>query len=535
VARRFRREVRAAAKLAHPNIISVYQTDLNGPVKYLVMEMVTGTNLNHLVQDRGRIPPAEAAHYVREAALGLQHALERGVVHRDIKPDNLIVAPLPAGRKAGFGTVKILDMGLARITEAGDGEGMTLAGDLLGTPDFMAPEQADDPRRADTRSDLYALGTTFYYLLTGRPPFDADNLADKLQQHQSGVTTPIEKLCPELSPGLADVVRRLMAKNPDDRYQTPHDLIEALDAVGRGGPAPSTPTPLPAVTFAGHNGPVQAMAVSPDGKYLLTGGADETVRLWDVAAGRETRRLASDGGPVNCLAIASDGSLALAAQLRLLLKTVPVRVWDIATGKELGKLKGTSGIASLAAAGKRAAAGCDDGTIIVWTLDGQTSAVRMAGHDGPVTALAFQRGASRLLSGGRDGMLRAWKASTGESQGSRRGRVGAILAMASAGTWVAVAGDSLQLRQPDGTFAQLYGHRGPVCAVAFGPAGKHLVSGGADGTVRLWDLVGAREVEAFSPHTGKVTAVAFAPDGRAVFSAGDGGQVRRSGLRTGGA
>src|SRR5262245_38554243 len=165
--RRFQREVQAAALLSHPNIVTVYHTDLEGPLPYLAMEYVAGIDLYRLVMLTGPLSIADACSYVRQAAQGLQHAFEQGLVHRDIKPANLMVTPSPleAAPAKGGGPasrkpkIKILDMGLARVTvalEGAEGRGnLTAAGEFLGTPDYIAPEQAEDPRQADIRSDLY--------------------------------------------------------------------------------------------------------------------------------------------------------------------------------------------------------------------------------------------------------------------------------------------------------------------------------------------------------------------------------------------
>ena len=159
---RFRREIRAAARLHHPNIVAAYDAEQAGETHFLVMEYVDGVSLDRLVAERGPLPVAEACEYVRQAALGLQHAHEHGLVHRDVKPHNLI--------RGADGVVKVLDFGLASARGSGECS-LTGATVVMGTPDYIAPEQAEESRAADARSDVYALGCTLYFLLTGRPPF----------------------------------------------------------------------------------------------------------------------------------------------------------------------------------------------------------------------------------------------------------------------------------------------------------------------------------------------------------------------------
>jgi Leucine-rich repeat (LRR) protein len=226
---RFHREVRAAARLDHPNIVRAFDADEAGGLHFLVMEYVEGTSLARLVRERGPLPVAEACEVVRQAALGLQHAHECGLVHRDIKPHNLMRAP--------DGTVKILDFGLARLSSASDGPpgggtpagSLTGAGTVMGTADYIAPEQAADPRDADIRADLYSLGCTLFHLLTGRPPFPDGTIRDKLARHADTPLPPLTRLCPdEVPPGLVTVLAHMTAKAPDDRYATPAEVAEAL-------------------------------------------------------------------------------------------------------------------------------------------------------------------------------------------------------------------------------------------------------------------------------------------------------------------
>lgn len=218
---RFRQEARAVAALDHPHIVRAYDIDSDGPVHYLVMEYVEGRTLHDVIRADGPLPVRTAAGYVAQVAAALQHAHERGLVHRDVKPGNLIVD--------AAGTVKVLDLGLARFFQAGgeaaDGED---AGLVVGTADYMAPEQSLDGPGADTRADIYSLGCTLYFLLTGRAPFQNKSVSQKLLCHQFRKPEPLRKVRPEVPAGLAAVVDRMTAKDPVDRYQTPAEVVAAL-------------------------------------------------------------------------------------------------------------------------------------------------------------------------------------------------------------------------------------------------------------------------------------------------------------------
>jgi serine/threonine protein kinase/Leucine-rich repeat (LRR) protein len=241
--RRFQREVRAVAALSHPNIVLAYDADQVGGAWFLVMEHIDGaTDLSRLLKQNGPLPIEQACEYIRQAALGLQHAAERGLVHRDIKPANLLLTP--DGK-----TVKILDMGLARLSETSSEQQstfLTQEGVIMGTPDYIAPEQALHSHTVDIRADLYSLGCSFYQLLTGRVPFPGGALTEKLLRHQLEEPQPVEQLRPDVPPNVAAIVRKLLEKKRDNRFQTPAEVAAALGACGSAGLTPAaSPTPVP--------------------------------------------------------------------------------------------------------------------------------------------------------------------------------------------------------------------------------------------------------------------------------------------------
>jgi formylglycine-generating enzyme required for sulfatase activity len=224
---RFQREVKAAAKLNHQNIVTAYDADEAGGTHFLVMEYVEGTDLSALVKKDGPLPFDRALHCVIQAARGLEYAHGRGVVHRDIKPANLLLDR--------DGTVKILDMGLARLDSAGEHQDeLTGTGQIMGTIDYMAPEQALSTKSADRRADIYSLGITLWYLLTGRPAYSGDTAMAKLLAHRERAIPSIRDACPAAPPSLDAVFARMVAKTPEARYQTMTEVIADLERCRAG-------------------------------------------------------------------------------------------------------------------------------------------------------------------------------------------------------------------------------------------------------------------------------------------------------------
>jgi serine/threonine-protein kinase len=219
---RFHREAQAVAALDHRNIVRAYDVDQEKNIHFLVMEYVPGQSLHELVTRQGKVDFVPAAEYIRQAAEGLHHAHRMGMVHRDIKPGNLLLDEK--------GTIKLLDLGLARFFDDKEEHSLTVKHDekVLGTADYLSPEQALNSHTVDLRSDIYSMGCTLYFLLTGHPPFPEGTLAQRLLSHQSKTPAPLMVERPDAPPGLAAILEKMMAKNADSRYQTAKDAALAL-------------------------------------------------------------------------------------------------------------------------------------------------------------------------------------------------------------------------------------------------------------------------------------------------------------------
>lgn len=232
--KRFYQEVETAARLVHPNVVTAFDAGEARGMHYLVMEYVDGQDLAALVKEQGALPPAHVIDYTIQAARGLEYAHQQGVIHRDIKPGNLLLDRA--------GSVKILDMGLARLEQGGiesadaaAQEGLTHSGEIMGTADYMAPEQARDTRTADQRADIYSLGCTMFRLLTGKVPYEGSSVVMKILAHRDEPIPVLSQVCPGVPVQLDAVFHRMLAKEPGERYQTMTEVIADLERCRSGG------------------------------------------------------------------------------------------------------------------------------------------------------------------------------------------------------------------------------------------------------------------------------------------------------------
>jgi serine/threonine protein kinase len=601
-ARRFQREAQAAAHLSHPNIIVIYDFNQSGHTYYIAMEYVEGLDLHQLVQDYGPLPMDLATDLILQTAQGLHHAHQAGMVHRDIKPSNLMVAfpkveggwhsagapedaetltsavtsrqgapvaptspPSPTNLRTLLqkSVVKILDMGTALLVHGVDSDSArcTQQGALMGTPDYLAPEQAMDSHAVDIRADLYSLGCTFYYLLTGKPPFGQYPLMKKLMMHQSMLPRPVREFRSEVSPHIEMVVHRLLAKKPEERFQRPADLIEALTTHQlhstlpnlsgetrrpsiRLTPAAGTPLteidhektngrklkeqgPLPPppprsgegvgggvagsdslqtiAVLKGDPSMVAALAFSPDRNKLATGSLQGTIRLWSFSHGKASNQaiFQSPGQELRALAYSPDNDTLASASGGL---DGTIWLWDLT--QPIPQIKGSlvghrAPVEAMiySSDGKLLASGAADKTLRVWDLSLPQPSERAVfkGHIDSVRSVAFAPDGKTFASAGLDGTVRLW----------RKG-----------GIW------SREM------VAMIHGQRrqsnwGPLQTLAFAPAGHTIAFGGLDQTVRVWDVTGDQPMErtVLQGHTGVIRLVRFSPDGKTLTSVCDAGRI----------
>ena len=595
---RFHREARAIAQLHHPNIVMLYDADEVDGTHYIAMEFVDGVTLEKLVRQNGPLAVKQACDYIRQSALGLEHASECGLVHRDIKPSNILVSQKSSGggkrsssqlkrpalvtirdreiavdalthgrSEHTWGIIKVLDMGLARLQESLEDDDpnpatpLTRAGALLGTPDFISPEQARDARSVDIRADLYSLGCTFYYILTGRPPFPGGNDVQKLIKHQSEKPYPIEELRPHIPSVVIGFVDKLMAKKADDRYQTPAQLADAIAdflattmpaqtpprgtmatemMIGPPSPIPRSPyvdelqVPLadivqgfdsdleseqmeaptamasdypasndvaPSAVISAHSGVVGALAMSPDGRHAASGGVDGWIRVWDLAQSppREVASLPRPGTEIQAIVFAPDDPQYLVYG-GTQQGNARIQRWDWSENR-------------------------------VYEWGGFSTSY----HWG-VGGLAFSNDGS-VFAAGVGSFTVTWKVNkrTASSRNILKGHGTSIRALAFSPDHrlLVTAGESKAIRfwgfgwLGTSLKATVQAHADCITSLAFSPDGKRLATVGLDRHVVLWDPLTPSDETAIvlSGHISSLRHVQFLSGGRHLVSVGENGQV----------
>lgn len=564
--RRFQREAQAVAQLLHPNIVILFDYNEFNDTHFIAMEYVDGVDLMKMVQTQGPLAVPHAVDFIRQAANGLQHAFEFGMVHRDIKPSNLLVTrpssignrnrnpkgrdsgampkphdtPLPVPRGNPGGVVKILDLGLVRFSESLDDHdtltALTMQGSVIGTPDYIAPEQARDASKVDIRADLYSLGCTFYFLLTGRAPFPNGTSVEKLFQHQNETAMPLEQIRPGIPVEVNAIVQRLMSKKPESRFQTPAELADAIAALpssirtGKAKIGSSNPviaaaanqvdddaegpdqgigdqtqifSPdnliLPAKKLAvlqGHKGYVTALEFSADGRYLATGGLDGSVRLWDVGMGRpqEKNLDQSQGlGEIHHLKFAPNGRVLLAGSTAM-----DGHNWrwewngpHLNTRSRFVNDEYRTSCFAVSPDGKAIAAG-SLAAVLIYDATGRKPTI-LKGHASEICTLAYSPNGKRLYSAGTDKNIVMWE--PGRFWNAQR--------------------------------AVFAGHNDTIVSMDLVPDGSLLATASIDGTIKLWDAAAeATEPVATLSANGKgFRKVRFVGNGTLLVSVADGGQI----------
>jgi WD40 repeat protein len=513
--KRFYQEAQAAAALHHPNIVLAHDAGPVGNSHYFAMEYVEGVDLSRLVKESGPLPVALACEYIRQAALGLQHAFEKGLVHRDVKPANLLLGG-SAGKDGTKGTVKILDMGLARFSGGEREKGLTQTGQVIGTPDYLAPEQAMDSHQADTRADIYSLGCSLYYLLAGKAPFQGETLTQVLLQHQMEQAPPIKNRS-DIPAGLRAVIDRMMAKSPEDRYQNPAEVAEALAPFCGGGAATAGEESVFAA-IAERSGKAKVWEETLGGEgppASRKAGRKSEVSTTLYRNERKMGPAKKPDGKRTLVLIAAGGGGAVLLVLVVLVVWLVSRTGPapVAVGPQPpvvpvinpkdGKPKDVARINDKDARINDKDARINDRDARIKDRDARPKDKDKGKPPDPIVIQPPDPPGDPQPLPPATGLSPLDKLDPAKiAPGDRPKALGELVAV-------------------------LKGHEGEVWSVAFSGDGKRLLSGGQDQSVRLWDLTGnePRTILELPRHGGGVGEAALGPDGQTGVTAGRDGVV----------
>ena len=558
---RFCREARAAASISHENVVAVHQVEHEEgkDLPFLVMELISGESLEKKLQREGRLSLKDIVSIGMQTAAGLAAAHEKGLIHRDIKPGNILL------EKSGQ-RVKLTDFGLARAAED---VRLTRSGLVAGTPLYMSPEQASG-EELDARSDLFSLGVVLYELAAGEPPFSGKTPLAVLKRLTQEQPQPLRERNPDVPEWFVHIVDRLLAKNPKDRFQSAREVADTLEhfwaklkssetlvcpkkkaanlwkAITLGTAAGlftlmlgaiaayfllprEEKVPTPAHVFKGNAGPIWSLAISKDGKNLALGANDGTVKFWDIAAERVVWTLNAHQAPIWAMALSPHGDFLATGS-----DDGQAKIWDLKTQEDVQTLANTGGVRALAfdLDGKKLLMGDRNGTVKVWDVRTGADILKTKGHAGPVAAVAYAPDGKTMASASGDKTIKVWDAVSGQEKLTLRGHDGGAygIAFSPTGRYLASGGWDRTVRLWDldsgSQIAKLDGHTQDVWSVDFNPEGTLLASTGEDQMVRFWDVESKKEVGAFRGSTGAILNIRFSPEPGFIVAGGKDGTAR---------
>ncbi|HVC95863.1 MAG TPA: serine/threonine-protein kinase [Pirellulales bacterium] len=525
---RFCREARAAASITHENVVAVHNVEKSGDdgLPYLVMQLIAGESLEQRLERESPLPLREIVRIGMQAAHGLEAAHAQGLIHRDIKPGNILL-------ESPHDRVKLTDFGLARVA---DDVKLTQSGFVSGTPLYMAPEQAMG-EEADHRSDLFSLGAVLYEMCAGRPPFTGTSALAILRQIADERHRPLRELNAKTPDWLSHTVDRLLAKKPADRIPSAAQLAELLDyewALMKTSTSEDVPTVCQEAqkkrtirnrSIAAAVGATFLAVGLLGGKFL---SKNSGLPASAVSSAEPANVLSANAGTV--WAVEFDPTSQTVA---MAVEDGAVRLWDLPTASVKSTIDAHRGVvwaSQFSRGGELLATAGDDGLVKLWELS-QPEPIRIFEHPNAVRGLAMAHDERTLFAGGREGGLRAWSfdADQPRLEAQQPGAIYSVVISPDDGT-LATAGSEKVIRLWNAkTLTQklrLEGHTGPIYCLAFNHDGRRLASVGWDKTVRIWDAASGQIVNSWVGHEGDIWGAAFSPDDTKLATGGQDGAVK---------
>ena len=531
---RFLTEARAAATLEHPHIVPIYDVGAVDGQHYFTMQLMPGGSLQQRLA-AGPLPPREAARLVHHVAEAVQHAHDQGIIHRDIKPHNILLAFSDASQKRcspeGFreaslndSVPKLADFGLVRTRESG----LSVSGEALGTPSYMPPEQArGELQRIGPPSDVYGLGAVLYALLTGRPPFQSADLFQTMRQVCEEEPLPPRQLNPAVPRDLGTVCLKCLEKEPARRYASAAELAEELGRFARGEPVQARPVgrlergwrwcrrnpavagllAVVALTLALGAGVASVFAVRANNEAARANEKEREANR-KAADEKRARKDADTSAREEKKAKEHAEGLLYASQIGLALSQW--RDGNVAVARDV--LDSTN----------RQRRGWEYRYLN--TLFNHLGQRTFLGHKSDVRSVAFNPDGKRIVSGSQDRMVKVWEAQTGQELLTLNGHTNTVTSVAFSpdGQRIASGSDDRAVKVWDVQTGQetrsLQGHTSAVTSVAFSPDGQRIASGSKDATVKVWDAQTGQELLTLNGHTNTVTSVTFSSDGQRIAS-----------------
>jgi serine/threonine protein kinase len=533
---KFQQEAETTAALVHPNIIRLFDFDIADKppfheTPFLVMDYAPGGSLRTRHPQKAPLPLATVVEYIKVLADALQFAHDKNIIHRDIKPDNILIGPQ--------GELRLSDFGIAVLSQTGRTT-LNPAYGIGGTAFYMAPEQCrGKPEKA---SDQYALAIMAYEWLSGTPPFTEGNAINIQFQHTSEPVPSLREKRPSLPATVEQVILTALAKDPRYRYESVLAFAQALEhacAMSRIAqvevqvPPPPQITPVPVYVpqplgtllfrYTGHSSDVVSVAWSPDGKRIASASADQTVQVWNVNGTGQPFTYKGHFGVVCSVVWSPDGRHIASAS-----HDGTVQVWNVDDSVQPIVYQGHSNwVLSVAGSpsGRRIASASEDGTVQVWDANGTGQPFTYKGHFGAVCSVAWSPDGRHIASASHDGTVQVWNVDDSVQPIVYQGHSDWVrsVAWSPGGRRIASASEdgTVQVWNADGSVQPITykGHSDVVNSVAWSLNGKCIASASDDKTVQIWNVDGSGQPITYKGHSDIVNSVAWSPDGERIASA----------------